>query len=107
MALEGGDFAAGIRYGALDATTAAAAADSEGHQHFPYARRLRLAWRLGDDGHWTSDAEDKRFWEVFCAQCGDTDGPAENQTEPIKRLRGPYHDEHRAKRAATKHFNED
>ena len=106
MAFEGGDVAFGIRYGALDATAAAAKADSDGHHHFPYARRIRLAWRQDAHGHWTSDAEDKPFWEVFCAQCGDTDGPAENQTEPIQRLRGPYHDEHEAKRAATKHFNE-
>ena len=77
-----------------------------GTTHFPYARRLRLAWRQDADGHWTSDQEDKRLWEVFCAECGDTDGPAENQTEPIQRLRGPYSNEHKAKHAAEKHFDE-
>ena len=43
---------------------------------------------------------------MFCAECGDTDGPAENQTQPIQRLRGPYAHEHKAKHAAQKHFDE-
>ena len=105
MALGAGDFAFGIRYGALDATAAAAKADSDGHHRFPYAPSPP---RLASGGRWTLDLrrEDEQFWEAFCAQCGDTDGPAENQTEPVQRLRGPYHDEHKAKRAATKHLNE-
>jgi hypothetical protein len=105
VAADGGDFAFGVRYGALDAKSAAAQAGSDGH-HFPYARRLRLAWRHEADGRWTSDGEDERLWEVFCAECGDADGPAVNQTEPIQRLRGPYSSEHKAKHAAKKHFDE-
>jgi hypothetical protein len=106
MVIGGGDFAFGIRYGALDATAADASAESGGHHHFPYARRLALAWRQDADGHWTSDREDDRLWEVFCADCGDTDGPAEHQTEPIQRLRGPYPGEHKAKHVAKRHFDE-
>jgi hypothetical protein len=106
VVVSGGDFAFGIRYGALDATAAAAGAESDRHRHFPYARRLCLAWRHDADGHWISHREDKRLWEVFCAECGDTDGPTENQTEPIQRLRGPYSSEHKAKHAAKKHFDE-
>ena len=102
----GGDFAFGVRLGALDATAALTDAASHEHHHFPYARRLRLGWRHDADGRWISDQEDKRLWEVFCAECGDTDGPAENQTEPIQRLRGPYSHEHIAKHAAQKHFDE-
>jgi hypothetical protein len=102
----GGDFAFGVRLGALDATAALADAASHEHHHFPYARRLRLGWRHDADGRWISDQEDKRLWEVFCAECGDTDGPPENQTEPIQRLRGPYSHEHNAKHAAQKHFDE-
>jgi hypothetical protein len=101
----GGDFAFGIRYGALDATETAGAG-STGHRHFPYARRLRIAWHQDASGNWTFDREDEGLWEVFCAECGDTDGPADNQTEPIQRLRGPYSGEHKAKRAAKKHFDE-
>ncbi len=101
----GGDFAFGIRYGALDAAAAAAEADSHEHRHFPYARPLRLRWRHSADGRWTSDVEDERLWEVFCAECGDTDGPAENQPEPIRHLRGPYSSEHKATHVAKQHFD--
>jgi hypothetical protein len=106
MAMGGGDFSFGIRYGALDATAAASEARSDGHSHFPYARRLRTVWHQDADRRWTSDQEDKRLWEVFCAEFGDTDGPAENQSQLIQRLRGPYSSEHKAKHAAKKHFEE-
>lgn len=102
----GGDFSFGFRLGALDAKSALNDAESHEHHHFPYARGLRLAWRLEADGRWVSDREDKRLWEVFCAECGDTDGPADKQTERIQRLRGPYGSEHRAKHIAKKRFDE-
>jgi len=102
----GGDFSLGIRVGALDAKAALDDAASHDHHHFPYARRLRLGWRHDAEGRWISDREDERLWEVFCAECGDTDGPAENQTEPIQRLRGPYSHQHKAKHIAEKHFDE-
>jgi hypothetical protein len=102
----GGDFAFGVRYGALDATAVSTDAAPGEHHHFPYGRRLRLGWRHDADGRWISDRDDKRLWEVFCAECGDKDGPVETQTEPIQRLRGPYASEHKAKHAAEKHFDE-
>ena len=52
------------------------------------------------------DQDDQRRWEVVCHECGDTDGPAETQTESVQQLRGPYASEHKAKHAATKHFDE-
>lgn len=76
------------------------------HRHFPYARRVRHGWARAVDGHWTWAAEDPRLWEVFCAQCGDADGPAEGQSPEVQRLRGPYPGEHHARRVATRHFRE-
>ncbi len=102
----GGDFAFGVRYGAVPATAAVDEESSHEHRYFPYARRLRIGWRTDADGCWISDLEDERLWEVFCAECGDTDGPADNQTEPIRQLRGPYSSEHKAKHVATNHFDE-
>ncbi len=102
----GGDFSLGFRLGALDAKADVNDAESHEHHHFPYARRLRLGWRRDADGRWVADREDKRLWEVFCDECGDTDGPAENQTEAVQRLRGPYSHEHKAKHVAEKHFDE-
>jgi hypothetical protein len=102
----GGDFAFGIRYGALDATAAVAGDGSDEHSHFPYARRLLVGWHQDQNGKWVAGQEDARLWEVFCRECGDTDGPAETQTEPVQQLRGPYRSEHKARHAATKHFDE-
>ena len=106
LVVGGGDFSLGIRLGALDARAAIDDATSGGHHHFPSARRLRLGWRHDAEGRWISDREDERLWEVFCAECGDTDGPAENQSGPIQRLRGPYSHERKAKHVAEKHFDE-
>jgi hypothetical protein len=102
----GGDFSLGIRLGALDAQAARDDAASHEHRHFPSARRLRLGWRHDPDGRWISDREDQRLWEVFCAECGDTDGPGENQTEAIQRLRGPYSHERKAQHVAQQHFDQ-
>ena len=41
-------------------------------------------------------------WEVFCRECGHTDGP----TETVWRSRGPYPSERKAKHVATKHVDE-
>ena len=102
----GGDFAFGIRYGALDAGSAAGGQGSEEHHHFPYARRLVLSWQRDQGGKWVEGAEDERRWEVVCRECGDADGPVEAQSEAVQRLRGPYLSEHKARHAATKHFDE-
>jgi hypothetical protein len=104
--MSGADFAFGIRDGALDAVAAVAGDDSGRHRHFPYARRLPLGWHQDQNGMWVSAEEDERRWEVFCRECGDTDGPTDTQTEAVRRLRGPYSSEHKAKHAATKHFDE-
>lgn len=95
----------GIRSGALDAAAATQAGSGE-HHHFPYARRLPLRWDQKPDGRWISAHGDEHRWEVFCAECGDTDGPAENQSAPVQRLRVPYASKHKATRAATNHFDE-
>jgi hypothetical protein len=102
----GGDFAFGIRSGALDAVAAVAGDGSAEHRHFPYARHLLLGWHQDQDGTWVGGQEDERRWEVFCRECGDTDGPTEAQSEVVQRLRGPYPSEHNAKHAAKKHFDE-
>jgi hypothetical protein len=104
--MSGADFAFGIRSGALDAMAAVAGEGSDQHRHFPYARRLLLGWHQDQNGKWVSAKEDERRWEVFCRECGDTDGPAETQTEAVQRLRGPYPSEHKATHVATKHFDE-
>ena len=72
--------------------------------HFPYARRSRTGWQQKPDGAWVSSSEDPEEWEVFCEQCGDTDGPVERQSEPVRRIRGPYSSKHKAEHVATKHF---
>jgi len=79
---------------------------SDEHRHFPYARPLLMGWQQDQGGAWVSHQEDERRWEVFCRECGDTDGPAHAQNEAVQRLRGPYLNEHRAKQAAKRHFDE-
>lgn len=44
-----------------------------------------------------------RKWEVVCTQCGDTDGPAEGQSETIRTLRGPYSSKRKAQRVVRQH----
>jgi hypothetical protein len=72
--------------------------------HYPYARHVRTGWKQDADGAWSHEGEDAHLWEVFCAECGDTDGPAQLQSPEVQTLRGPYQGEHRAKHAATRHF---
>jgi|SRR5580704_4254116 hypothetical protein len=74
--------------------------------HYPYARRVRNGWQRKGDGGWVSSSEDPKLWEVFCEQCGDTDGPPAAQPEPAQTLRGPYPSKHKAEHVATKHFEE-
>ena len=75
----------------------------EPEPHFPYVRPLRLGWAQAEDGSWHHASEDHHKWEVVCAQCGDTDGPANRQHEPAKTLRGPYDSKHAAHRAVKHH----
>jgi hypothetical protein len=90
--------------GDLGASQATAGAPGPDPGHYPYARPVRLGWRRDASGHWTYDAQDEHRWEVFCAQCGDSDGPATDQAAEVQRLRGPYPGKRRAKHAADKHF---
>jgi hypothetical protein len=74
--------------------------------HYPYARPLRTGWTRNASGHWEASAEDPHQWEVFCEQCGDTDGPADDQPDPARSIRGPYPSKHRAEHVAKRHFDE-
>jgi hypothetical protein len=108
----GGDFSAAFRMQTLEVqrlnaqSDASAEPGSDGHRHFPYARRLRTEWSRGPDGGWVAAAEDARLWEVFCAECGDTDGPANEQSDAVQQLRGPYKSQRHARHVATKHYEE-
>lgn len=54
-------------------------------------------------GHGARPRAAFHFWEVICVDCGDSEGPLENQADEIKRLRGPYLTEEKAKKAAALH----
>jgi hypothetical protein len=75
--------------------------------HHPYARPLQTGWTQDAAGHWESSGADVHSWEVICEECGDTDGPAETQSEEVRGRRGPYSSKHKAEHAATKHFDGD
>jgi hypothetical protein len=74
--------------------------------HYPYTRRLKLGWRRTAEDQWVADGEDAERWEVVCTQCGDTDGPVEEQAPPVQPLRGPYESRHEARHAEAEHFRE-
>ena len=104
------DFRLGAESAALDAKARLAMGSAEAglgpdHGHFPYARPVRLGWRREANGHGAYDMADEHLWEVFCAECGDADGPAEDQTPAVQELRGPYRGKHHARRVADKHFH--
>jgi hypothetical protein len=71
--------------------------------HHPYARPLHTGWSKNAHGHWQSSSEDDHQWEVFCEECGDTDGPVKLQSEKVRTLRGPYTSKHKAEHAAKLH----
>ena len=83
-----------------------AAAAGPDHGHYPYVRQVRTGWHQDAAGKWAADGVAEQLWEVVCQQCGDTDGPAENQPPDVQRRRGPYRHKHSAARAANKHFKE-
>lgn len=96
---DSGAFNLEMRSLAMDAERAS----QQEHRHFPYARRVRHGWTQSPEG-WKWESEDPDLWEVFCAECGDTDGPSENQTAGVQSLRGPYKSHHHARHVASKHF---
>jgi hypothetical protein len=105
VALQGGDGLGAFFNAELDAKELLFPdANAPPHRHFPGARRMRTGWQRASDGSWQSTSLDDKRWEVFCAECGDTDGPIEEQTPPVQSLRGPYRNERHAKRAADAHF---
>ena len=71
--------------------------------HHPYVRHVRLGWHRDKYGQWVPDAEDESHWEVICRQCGDTEGPVDEQPKSAKEVRGPYPTHHKAEHAAKKH----
>jgi hypothetical protein len=110
MVAGGGDFVLGAEFMAIDGQVkrAMGSADAAGPDpgHYPYARQVRTGWRQDVPGAWAYDALDDHLWEVFCEQCGDTDGPAETQKPAVRQLRGPYRNKHSAERVASRHFKE-
>ena len=74
--------------------------------HLPYVRHDHTGWRHDKYGQWVSDAQDEAQWEVVCTACGDNEGPVDQQSEGVRKLRGPYPAEHKARHAARKHEKE-
>ena len=70
------------------------------HQHSPYVRHIHLAWHRDHFGQWVSESWDDSKWEVICRECGDTEGPGDEQSPGVRELRGPY-SKHKAEHAAT------
>jgi hypothetical protein len=111
MTAGGGDFWLGMEFSAIEGqvaeamgTAGAASASGADPGHYPHVRQVRTGWHQDVAGRWASGTVDEHLWEVFCQQCGDTDGPAGNQPPEVQRLRGPYRHKHSAERAANKHF---
>lgn len=77
--------------------------EARAYHHLPIARPMPVGWSEGADGAWTSAGVDAHRWEVFCAECGDMDGPADRQPPFVQRLRGPYQHEHHARGVAKRH----
>jgi len=71
--------------------------------HYPYARHVHVGWSRDSLGQWVSATEDESQWEVVRTQCGDTDGPAEGQSEYVRTLRGPYSSKRKARRVVKQH----
>lgn len=86
----------------LQAEEAAEEARYEYH-HLPTVRPMPVGWTRAADGTWASSGVDDQLWEVFCAECGDFDGPADQQSPDVQKLRGPYSREHHAHRVAKEH----
>jgi len=89
---------------AKEAMESDAAASGPDRGHYPYVRQVRTGWHRDAGGAWAYDGVDGHLWEVFCEQCGDADGPAENQDSAVHQLRGPYRHKHTAAHVANEHF---
>jgi hypothetical protein len=90
----GGELELGLVEARAKAAMSDAAASGPDGGHYPYARQVRTGWHQDVAGKWAYAGVDDHLWEVFCQQCGDTDGPAENQEPAVRQLRGPYRYKH-------------
>jgi hypothetical protein len=77
--------------------------DDPTHLHRPYVRHVHTDWRRDNYGRWVSETWDQSKWEVICTECGDDEGPAEDQSPVIQQFRGAYPTEHKALHAAHAH----
>lgn len=80
--------------------------EAQEYHHLPIVRQMPTGWTKAADGTWSSTGIDEHLWEVFCAECGDSDGPANEQPPLLQQLRGPYRHEHHAHRVAKRHEEE-
>jgi hypothetical protein len=71
--------------------------------HRPYVRHVHTEWRRDEHGQWVSAVWDESKWEVVCLQCGDNEGPSEDQDPAVQKLRGLHSAKHKAEHAAHVH----
>ena len=72
--------------------------------HVPITRAQPAECARMPDGTWRSiDPDHPARWEVICTECGDDQGPIEDQTPFVRDLRGAYRSEEAALQAATVH----
>ncbi len=81
---------------------AADSAEARLLRHHPRVRSVPQIWHQDSAGNWNAEGATAQ-WEVYCEQCGDSDGPADRQFPPARELRGPYKTRHQARHAAARH----
>lgn len=53
-------------------------------------RQVGRDWYQSSEGEWFAGGlAEPPVWEVFCVECGDTDGPSDIQPEAVQHLRKP------------------
>ena len=73
------------------------------HRHLPYVRRVRTGWHVDEHRQVVAESWNDTEWDVICRECGDTEGPTEDQAVDVQKLRGPYSRKHKARREAHRH----
>jgi hypothetical protein len=66
-------------------------------------RQVRTGWYHDAAGGWAYEGVDDHLWEVFCQQCGDTDGPRRIRNQRFASFAAPTATS-TAEHAANKHF---